>query len=147
MVITKAARLGGGVRCFWRQWWRPPYSYLVALLLVGGCTAWESQTAVIRDQYYRLLRGHVAHHRVPCRQWPAYAEVERRYAENRGLIDAIESAGRWGSTVYVRPGQGDCADRGEFYIHYAGRSAGDAILRLIGDDRFLLGVPYSMREY
>ena len=145
MAIAKAAMLGGNVRGFWRRWWRPPYSYLVALLLVGGCTAWESQTAVIRDQVALLLTGH-APHRVPCRQWPTYAEVERRYAENRGLIDAIESAGRWGSTVYVRAGQGDCGDRGEFYIQYAGRSAGDAILQLI-DDRFLLGVPYSMREY
>ena len=145
MVIAKAAMVGGGVRRFWRRWWRPPYSYLVALLLVGGCTAWESQTAVIRDQVALLLTGH-APHRVPCRQWPTYAEVERRYAENRGLIDAIEAAGRWGSRVSVRPGRGQCADRAEFYIEYAGWRERDAIQQLIGDDRFLLGVPYSMRN-
>ena len=146
MVISKAAMLGGNLRRCWRQWWRPPYSYLVALLLVGGCTAWEAQTAVIRDQTARLLLGHPAHHRVPCSQWPTYAEAKRRYAENRSLIDAIESAGRGGSTVYIHPGLGQCADRAEFYIEYAGRRERDAIRQLIGDERFLLGVPYSMRN-
>ena len=145
-MSSKSARLGGNFQRCWRRWWRPPYSYLVALLLVGGCTAWESQTAVIRDQSARLLMGHRAHHRVPCSQWPTYAEVERRYAENRSLIEAIESAGRWGSTVYIRSGRSECADRAEFYIQYAGRRERDAILQLIGDDRFLLGVPYSMRN-
>ena len=130
---------------FYRRW----ALLLIALILAGV----EVSTGQVLDTCTGLTAQSKIN-RVPCYQWPTIAEIERILAANPAIIRQIETVPPSGATVVIGTAQNrfsslifDCQDKGFLDISYAGYHEMRAIKAIIGNRKYLLGIPYELWSY
>ena len=114
---------------------------LLAFLVVA---AFEFETYYVRDQLAEQVYGWKPH-RIPCEQWPTLGEVRQVIDRNAETVSRIESVNPGFVSVGVNTTR-KCPGRADIEILYATYRDRDAIKAIIGDDKYLFGVPYRLRN-
>ena len=126
--------------------WRHRRSRLVAaallLLAFVVVAAFEAETYYVRDRLAEAAYGWRPH-RVPCEEWPTPAEVAQAIDENSDLVTRIESVNPGVVMVELNTTE-KCPGRADIRILYMSMRERDAIKEIVGDDKYLFGVPYRM---
>ena len=126
--------------------WRFRRARLIAaaLLLLGFVVvaAFEAETYYVRDQLAESVYGWKPH-RVPCEEWPTPAEVAQAIDRNAHLVMRIESVNPGVVMVELNTTE-KCPGRADIRIVYMSMRERDAIREIVGDDKYLFGVPYRM---
>ena len=126
--------------------WRYRRSRLIAaaLLLLAFVlvAAFEAETYYVRDQLAEAAYGWKPH-RVPCEEWPTPGEVGQAIDRNADLVMRIESVNPGFVIVELNTTE-KCPGRADIRILYATLRDRDAIRTIVGDDKYLFGVPYRM---
>ena len=130
---------------FYRCW----LLVLIALTLAGV----EVSTGQVLDTCTGLTSQSKIN-RVPCYQWPTIAEIERILAANPAIIRQIETVPPAGATVAIGTATNsysglvfDCQGKGFLDISYAGYREMREIKAIIGNRKYLLGIPYVLWSY
>ena len=126
--------------------WRYRRARLIAaallLLAFVVVAAFENETYYVRDQLAEAAYGWKPH-RVPCEEWPTPAEVAEAIDRNADLVMRIESVNPGVVMVELNTTE-KCPGRADIRILYMSMSERDAIKEIVGDDKYLFGVPYRM---
>lgn len=135
--------------------YRSPQFYRRWLLLLAGLTL--AGVEVGAGQILDTCTGLTAQakiNRVPCYQWPTIAEIERILAENPEIIRRIENVPPSGASVAIATWHNSwsglifrCQGKGFLDISYGGYREMQAIKSIIGDRKYLLGIPYRLWSY
>ena len=130
---------------FYRRW-----LLLVAALMLTGV---EVGTGQILDTCTGLT-AQAKINRVPCYKWPTIAEIERILAENPEAVKRIENAPPSGASVSIGTARNSwsglifrCQGKGFLDISYGGYWEMREIKSIIGDRKYVLGIPYELWSY
>lgn len=104
----------------------------------------EANTYYVRDMLHEEIYGSKPH-RVPCKEWPTPGEVRQVIDRNAETVSRIESVNPGFVSVGVNTTR-KCPGRADIEILYATYRDRDAIRAIIGDDKYLFGVPYRLRN-
>ena len=118
---------------------------IAAALLLGTLAVAaivEAETYYVRDRLAVSIYGS-APHRVPCEQRPTPGEVRQAIDRNADLVTRIESVNPGRVSVWLNTTD-KCPGRADIHILYATMRDLDAIKMIVGDDKYLFGVPYRM---
>ena len=135
--------------------YRSPQFYRRWLLVLAGLTlaGVEVGTGQVLDTCTGLAAQSKIN-RVPCYQWPTFEEIERILADNPAIIRQIETVPPSGATVAIGTATRsysslvfDCRGKGFLDISYGGYHEMRAIKAIIGNRKYLLGIPYNMWSY
>ena len=126
--------------------WRSQRSKLIAasllLMALVVAAAAEAETYYFRDRLAESVYGWRPH-RVPCEQWPTPGEVRQAIDRNTDLVDRIESVNPGHVMVLVNTTE-KCPGRADIEIVYASHRDRDAIRAIVGDEKYLFGVPFRL---
>ena len=122
------------------------WQYLVGTLAVGllALAIVEINTAYLRDFLSVSIYG-TRPHRIPCDDWPTRDEVEQTLKRHTGVIRRIEFIGS--GSVDLSINTWSCPGKAELYIYYPAKRHIKEIRTIIGDEKYLSGIPYTLRNY
>lgn len=130
-------------RYFYRRW--------ILVLAVLAMVAVEVGSGQIVDGCAALVYQGKPN-RVPCYKWPTTNEIHRILEDRSDVVRQIEAVEPGGATVRVvdwsnarRPLK--CPGKGFLEIYYPGYREMRAVKAIIGDRKYLFGVPYRMWSY
>ena len=126
----------------WRLRRKRVLAAALLLLALAAVAVAESQTYYFRDRLAESVYGWTPH-RVPCEEWPTPAEVVQAIDRNAELVTRIESVNPGVVVVELNTTE-QCPGRADIRILYMSMSERDAIKVIVGDDKYLFGVPYRM---
>ena len=115
----------------------------LVVLVVLNLVLFEINTAWGRNLVIESLYG--SYHWVPCSRWPTAEEAQRVLAEHQDVVRQIEAVTprSRAASLYVNTDE-SCAGKADIRITFGGRSDKEAIREIIGDDKYLFGIPYRM---
>ena len=126
--------------------WRLQRTRVIGAALLLGMLAIaavaEAETYYFRDRLAESVYGS-APHRIPCEEWPTPGEVGQAIVRNAGLVNRIESVNPGLVSVEVSTTK-KCPGRADIRILYASQRDRDAIRMIVGDDKYLFGVPFRL---
>ena len=126
----------------WRRRRTRVIAAAVLLVAFAAAAAAEAETYYVRDRLAVSIYGS-APHRVPCDDRPTPGEVRQAIDRNMDLVDRIESVNPGHVMVLVNTTE-KCPGRADIEIVYASHRDREAIRAIVGDDKYLFGVPYRM---
>ena len=126
--------------------WRLQRTRVIGAALLLGMLAIaavaEAETYYVRDRLAESVYGS-APHRIPCEQWPTPGEVGQAIVRNAELVGRIESVNPGHVMVEVNTTE-KCPGRADIRILYASQRDRDAIRAIVGDEKYLFGVPFRL---
>ena len=114
---------------------------LGVLVLVLVLTIFETRTYYVRDLLIETTYGPKPH-RVPCDQWPTPDEVRQALNEHSQFVKQIESINP--GYTFVNINTLSCPGRADIRILYATASDRRAIELIVGEGKYIWGIPYQM---
>ena len=100
-------------------------------------------TAWGRNLVIESLYG--SYHWVPCSQWPTPEEAQRVLDEHPQVVRRIEAVTPRSKTAALHVNTDEsCPGKADIRITFGSRRDKDAIREIIGDDKYLFGIPYRM---
>ncbi len=126
----------------WRRRRTRVIAAAVLLVAFAAAAAAEAETYYVRDRLAVSIYGS-APHRVPCDDRPTPGEVRQAIDRNADLVTRIESVNPGLVSVWLNTTD-KCPGRADIRILYATMRDRDAIKMIVGDDKYLFGVPYRM---
>ena len=128
----------------WRLRRRRVIAAVLLLMALAVAAAVEAETYYFRDRLAESVYGS-APHRVPCEEWPTPGEVRQAIDRNADLITRIESVNPGFVSVEASTSE-RCPGRADIRVLYASRGDRDAIRAIVGDEKYLFGVPYRLQN-
>ena len=112
------------------------------LVVLAAAAVAEAETYYLRDRLAESVYGWTPH-RVPCEQWPTPGEVRQAIDRNADLVDRIESVNPGFVSVEVNTTE-KCPGRADIRVLYGSLRDRDAIRAIVGDEKYLFGVPFRL---
>ena len=135
-------KLGLGRRLLGLRWWQ--HAAVIAMVVGLTFTVVEVNTAYFRDLASVSIYG-AKPHRVPCSEWPTANEVEQLVVRKDQVVREIESVKPGGIKVVVNSRR--CSGKAEILIYFEARHHIAEIKRIIGDEKYFFGVPYTLANW
>ena len=122
-----------------------PLYYLLGTALLGALALaiFEANTYYMRNRVLESVYG-ASPHRVPCDKLPTPDEVRRVLSEHSQVVSEIKSINPGFTVVEINTMK--CPGKADILILYASASDREAIKAILGDGKYLYGVPYDMKN-
>ena len=104
----------------------------------------EANTALVQDSVSEALLG-TKRTRVPCAQWPTPDEARHAIDEHPQVVNQIVAVSPRVVSVEVE-GRKRCPGKALIMIYFPGWREENAIMSILGDEIYFLGIPYEMRN-
>ena len=112
------------------------------LAVLAAAMIAEAETYYVRDRLAESVYGWTPH-RIPCEEWPTPGEMRQAIDRNADVVGRIESVNPGHVMVLVNTTE-KCPGRADIEIVYASQRDRDAIRAIVGDDKYLFGVPFRL---
>ena len=127
-------------------WWRSGrLTVLGTLIIVVAILAVvEANTAFVQNLVLEALSG-AKRTRVPCARWPTPDEARQAIDEHPQIVNQIVAVSPRVVSVEIEE-RDRCPGKALIMIYFPGWREEKAIMLILGDENYFLGVPYEMRN-